>query len=106
MPPKVCLITSNLTRFHKAWTQTLRHLGIKYTLCVASSGDASATIQTPQGAFAAGSADLRNYFRQFDAVILCDHALTLSETAVINYSVYWLSWNAPEDPPFLFFNPF
>jgi hypothetical protein len=31
--------------------------------------------------------------------------VTLSETAVINYSVYWLSWNAPEDPPFLFFNP-
>jgi hypothetical protein len=105
MPPKVCLITRDLTRFHKAWTQVLRHLGIDYTICVATSGSANATIQTPQGAFAPSSPDLRGYFRQFDAVILCDHARTLSETAVINYSVYWLSWNAPEDPPFLFFNP-
>jgi len=105
MPSKVCLITRNLTSLHKVWTQVLRHIGIDYTICVATSGSASATIQTPQGAFAPSSADLRNYFRQFDAVILCDHALTLSETAVINYSVYWLSWNAPEDPPFLLFNP-
>jgi transposase len=103
--PKVCLITRNLTSHNKVWTQVLRHLGIDYTLCVATSGGVGATIQTPQGGLAANSADLRNYFRQFDAVILCDHALTLSETAVINYSVYWLSWNAPEDPPFLFFNP-
>jgi hypothetical protein len=105
MPPKVCLITRNFTSLHKAWTQVLRHLGIDYTLCIATSGSASATIQTPQGVFAANSPDLRNYFRQFDAVILCDHALTLSETAVINYSVFWLSWNDPEDPAFLFFNP-
>jgi len=105
MTPKVCLITSNLTRFSKMWTQTLRHIGIDYTLCIATSGSASATIQTPQGAFSPSSADLRNYFRQFDAVILCDHAMTLSETAVINYSVHWLSWNDPEDPAFLFFNP-
>jgi hypothetical protein len=103
--PKVCLITRNLTYLNKAWTQVLRHLGVDCTLCIATSGSASATIQTPQGVFAANSPDLRNYFRQFDAVILCDHALTLSETAVINYSVYWLSWNASEDPPFLFFNP-
>jgi hypothetical protein len=83
----------------------LRHLGIDYTLCVATSGGVGATIQTPQGALAANSADLRNYFRQFDAVILCDHALTLSETAVINYSVYWLSWNDPEDPAVPVFQP-
>jgi hypothetical protein len=103
--PKVCLITRNLATHNKVWTQVLRHLGIDYTLCVATSGGADAAIQTPQGGLAANSTDLRNYFRLFDAVILCDHALTLSETAVINYSVYWLSWNAPEDPPFLFFNP-
>jgi len=71
MTPKVCLITSNLTRLNKAWTQTLRHLGIDYTLCIATSGSASATIQTPQGAFAANSPDLRGYFRQFDAGHSC-----------------------------------
>jgi hypothetical protein len=103
--PKVCLITRNLNSHNKVWTQVLRHLGINYTICVASSGGVGATIQTPQGGLAANSADLRNYFRQFDAVICCDHAGTLSETAVINYSVYWLSWNDPEDPAFLFFNP-
>jgi hypothetical protein len=103
--PKVCLITRDLTTHNKVWTQVLRHLGIDYTICVASSGGVGATIQTPQGGLAANSADLRNYFRQFDAVICCDHARTLSETAVINYSVYWLGWNAPEDPAFLFFNP-
>jgi len=102
--PKVCLITSNLTLHSKVWTQTLRHLGIDYTLCVATATNASASIQTPQGVFSASSTDLRNYFRQFDAVLVCDHARTLSETARINYSVYWLSWNAPEDPAFLFFN--
>lgn len=91
--------------FNRAWTQILRNLGIDYTLCVATSADAGANIQTPQGAFAANSPDLRNYFRQFDAVILCDNSANLSATALINYSVFWLSWNAPEDPPFLFFNP-
>jgi hypothetical protein len=68
--PKVCLITRNLTSHNKVWTQVLRHLGIDYTLCVATSGGVGATIQTPQGGLAANSADLRNYFRQFDAVIL------------------------------------
>jgi hypothetical protein len=72
--PKVCLITRNLTPHNKVWTQVLRHLGIDYTLCVATSGGVGATIQTPQGALAANSADLRNYFRLFDAVICCDHA--------------------------------
>ena len=105
MTPKVCLVVRDFGNFNRVWTQILRNLGIDYTLCVASSTSASATIQTPQGVFAAGSADLRGYFRQFDAVILCDHARILSETAVINYSVFWMSWNDPEDPPFLFFNP-
>jgi len=105
MTPKVCLVVRDFGNFNRVWTQILRNLGIDYTLCVASSTSASATIQTPQGVFAAGSADLRGYFRQFDAVILCDHARILSETAVINYSVFWLRWNDPEDPPFLFFNP-
>ena len=105
MTPKVCLVVRDFGNFNRVWTQILRNLGIDFTLCVASSTSASATIQTPQGVFAAGSADLRGYFRQFDAVILCDHARILSETAVINYSVFWLRWNDPEDPPFLFFNP-
>jgi hypothetical protein len=106
MTPKVCLITRNLTLFNKMWTQTLRHIGIDYTLCIATSGSASATIQTPQGVFSPSSADLRNYFRQFDAVILCDHALTSQRTSPSSTTRYfWLSWNDPEDPAFLFFNP-
>jgi hypothetical protein len=32
-----------------------------------------ANIQTPQGVFSPSSPDLRGYFRQFDAVILCDN---------------------------------
>lgn len=105
MTPRVCLVTSNLTRLNKAWTQTLRHLGIDYTLCVATSASASASIQTPQGVFAANSPDLRNYFRQFDAVIPVDNTNDLAAAAVINYALHWLSWNAAEDPAFLFFNP-
>jgi hypothetical protein len=91
--------------FNRAWTQILRNLGIDYTLCVTTSGGTSASIQTPQGVFAAGSSDLRNYFRQFDAVILCDNTNDLAATSFINYSVFWLRWNDPEDPAFLFFNP-
>jgi hypothetical protein len=105
MTPKVCLVIRDFGIFNRAWTQILRNLGIDYTLCISTSTTTSATIQTPQGVFAAGSADLRGYFRQFDAVILCDHSLNLNDTARINYSVFWLSWNAPEDPAFLFFNP-
>lgn len=102
---KVCLVLREFSNFNRAWTQILRNLGIDYTLCRTTGGGASSNIQTPQGVFGASSTDLRNYFRQFDAVILCDNTNDLSATSLINYSVYWLSWNAPEDPPFLFFNP-
>ena len=105
MTPKVCLIVREFGTFNRAWTQILRNLGIDYTLCTATSGGSSASIQTPQGVFAASSADLRGYFRQFDAVILCENTNNLTQTFVINYYVFWLSWNADEDPPFLFFNP-
>jgi len=105
MTPKVCLVTREFGAFNRAWTQILRNLGIDYTLCIATSSTTGANIQTPQGVFAAGSADLRGYFRQFDAVILCDNTGNLALGSLINYSVFWLSWNAPEDPAFLFFNP-
>ena len=106
MQPKVCLVLSNLGNFNRAWTQVLRNLGIDYTLCIATSGATSANIQTPQGVFSPSSPDLRGYFRQFDAVILCDNVGDLALTSFINYSVFWMSWNAPEDPAFLFFNPY
>jgi len=105
MQPKVCLVLNNLGFFNRAWTQILRNFGIDYTLCVATSSTTSANIQTPQGVFNRSSPDLRNYFRQFDAVILCDNIHNLSSSSFINYSVFWMSWNAPEDPAFLFFNP-
>jgi hypothetical protein len=105
MQPKVCLVLNNLGAFNRAWTQILRNLGIDYTLCIATSVSTSATIQTPQGVFSPSSPDLRNYFRQFGAVILCDNINNLAATSFINYSVFWMSWNAPEDPAFLFFNP-
>jgi hypothetical protein len=105
MQPKVCLVVNSLGVFNRAWTQILRNLGIDYTLCIATSRTISANIQTPQGVFAAGSPDLRNYFRQFDAVILCDNTGNLAEASFINYSVFWMGWNDPEDPAFLFFNP-
>jgi len=98
MTPKVCLITREFGIFSRAWTQILRNLGIDYTLCVTTGSGVGANIQTPQGVFAAGSPDLRNYFRQFDAVILCDNTGNLATTSLINYSVFWMSWNDPEDP--------
>jgi hypothetical protein len=105
MTPKVCLVTREFGNFNRAWTQMLRNLGIDYTLCVTTGSATSVNIQTPQGVFAASSPDLRGYFRQFDAVILCDNTGDLAPTSLINYSVFWMSWNAPEDPAFLFFNP-
>jgi len=105
MQPKVCLVLFSLGAFNRAWTQILRNLGIDYTLCIATSFTTSASIQTPQGVFAANSPYLRNYFRQFDAVILCDITDNLAAASLINYSVFWMSWNDPEDPAFLFFNP-
>jgi hypothetical protein len=105
MQPKVCLVLNNLGLFNRAWTQILRNLGIDYTLCTTTGLTASANIQTPQGVFSPSSPDLRNYFRQFDAVILCDNRSEITSTSLINYSVFWMSWNAPEDPAFLFFNP-
>jgi hypothetical protein len=105
MQPKVCLVLFSLGFFNRAWTQILRNLGIDYTLCIATGAATSANIQTPQGVFAANSADLRGYFRQFDAVILCDNRADITVNSFINYSVFWLSWNDPEDPAFLFFNP-
>jgi len=105
MRPKVCLVLSNFVGFNRVWLQVLRNLGIDYTLCLATSGATSANIQTPQGVFSPSSPDLRGYFRQFDAVIICDNVGDLALTSFINYSVFWMSWNAPEDPAFLFFNP-
>ena len=105
MTPKVCLVMREFSSFNRAWTQILRNLGIDYTMCVTTGSATGASIQTPQGVFAAGSADLRNYFRQFDAVILCDNTGNLALTSLINYSVFWLRWNDTEDPAFLFFNP-
>jgi len=105
MTPKVCLILRDFRFFNRIWLQVLRNLGIDYTLCVATSSTTSASIQTPQGMFSPSSPDLRGYFRQFDAVILCENTGDLAGTATINYSVFWMSWNAPEDPAFLFFNP-
>jgi hypothetical protein len=105
MQPKVCLVLNNLGLFNRAWTQILRNLGIDYTLCTTTGLTANANIQTPQGVFSPSSPDLRNYFRQFDAVILCDNRSEITSPSLINYSVFWLSWNAPEDPAFLFFNP-
>jgi hypothetical protein len=105
MTPKVCLVMRDFANFHRAWTQILRNLGIDYTLCIATSGDTSANLQTPQGVFSPSSPDLRGYFRQFDAVILCDNTRDLAATSLINYSVFWLRWNDPEDPAFLFFSP-
>jgi len=105
MPPKVCLIVREFGTFNRAWTQILRNLGIDYTLCATTGSATSASIQTPQGVFAANSPDLRGYFRQFDAVILCDNGNNLAAISLINYSVFWMSWNDPEDPAFLFFNP-
>lgn len=105
MRPKVCLVLNSFGNFNRAWTQILRNLGIDYTLCVATSAGVGASIQTPQGVFSPSSDDLRNYFRQFDAVILCDNRGDITTTSWINYSVFWMRWNDPEDPPFLFFNP-
>jgi len=105
MTPKVCLVIREFSIFNRAWTQILRNLGIDYTLCTAIGNTTGANIQTPQGVFAAGSPDLRNYFRQFDAVILCEHSSNLNDASRINYSVFWMSWNDLEDPAFLFFNP-
>jgi len=105
MTPKVCLVMRDFGIFNRAWTQILRNLGIDYTLCVTTGGSTSASIQTPQGVFSPSSPDLRNYFRQFDAVILCDSTGNLAGSSLINYSVFWMSWNDPEDPAFLFFNP-
>jgi len=105
MTPKVCLVVREFGFFNRAWTQILRNLGIDYTLCVTAGGSAGASIQTPQGVFSPSSPDLRGYFRQFDAVILCENMNNLAVTSFINYSVFWMRWNAPEDPAFLFFNP-
>jgi hypothetical protein len=105
MQPKVCLVLVSFGNFNRTWTQILRNLGIDYTLCIATSSTTSANIQTPQGVFSSSSPDLRGYFRQFNAVILCDNINNLTATSLINYSVFWMSWNAPEDPAFLFFNP-
>ena len=105
MTPKVCLIVREFNAFNRAWTQILRNLGIDYTLCTTTGGLTSSNIQTPQGAFSPSSPDLRGYFRQFDAVILCDNRPDITANSFINYSVFWLSWNDPEDPAFLFFNP-
>jgi hypothetical protein len=105
MQPKVCLVTREFGTFNRAWTQILRNLGIDYTLCTTTGLTANANIQTPQGVFSPSSPNLRNYFRQFDAVILCDNRPEITSPSLINYSVFWMSWNAPEDPAFLFFNP-
>jgi hypothetical protein len=98
MTPKVCLVMREFGIFNRAWTQILRNLGIDYTLCVTTGSGAGVSIQTPQGVFAAGSPDLRGYFRQFDAVILCDNTNDLAAPSFINYSVFWLRWNDPEEP--------
>jgi len=105
MTPKVCLVMRQFGLFNRAWTQILRNLGIDYTLCTATGVSAGVNIQTPQGVLSASNPDLRGYFRQFDAVILCDNTNDLAATSLINYSVFWLRWNDTEDPAFLFFNP-
>lgn len=95
--PKVLIVSPTETAIARALiAQTLRNLGIDYAFATNSSINAS--VNTPAGAFAPDSPDLRNYFRQYDAVIVTEqprYATNLSTGA----SARWLGWNAPEDPP-------
>lgn len=102
---KVALITFDFQRLNKVWTQVLTNFGIEFVACRAASTAQSAQIETPAGRFPSSSNDLRGFFRQFDAVIICDTISNLSQVFFHNYAFHWLAWNAPEDPPFVFFNP-
>lgn len=80
---------------HHPLPRLLRFLGIDYETAY-FTGD----LQTRQGALAWNNdTAIRNYLRQFDAVLVGIRGNTLSGTAPIFRSFRWLGWNDPEDPP-------
>lgn len=102
---KVALVSFNFTTLSKVWTQGLANLGIEFVLCYATNTGASAQIETPAGRFGANSPELRGFFQQFDAVLVCDTTNNLNAGSLHNYAFHWLFWNDADDPAFLFFGP-
>lgn len=78
--------------------QGLRALGIDADFAYAQSKNA--TVQTPAGAFASGSPDLRNYFKQYDAVLVVEQSgVAWNNSGGIRAAVRWLGWNNADDTP-------
>ncbi len=99
--PKVLLVGESPT--HIQWghlIQTLRNFGIEVAQAYATSKNAD--VQTPAGAFASGSPDLRNYFRTYDAVFVVERQPWIYQDGV-RAAVRWLGWNNPEDTPIVYF---
>lgn len=98
--PKVLLVgQSAITAQYGLIAQTLRNLGIDSA--VAYSNSKTTDVQTPAGAFAPGSAALRDYLKTYDAVLVLEYT-PWTVTAHCRGVVRWLGWNAPDDTPVAF----
>lgn len=98
---KVLLVLENSMHANpSAFAIILRNLGIKYELAYADS--VLAPVHTAAGIYPPASAELRNYFKQFDAVMIIERR-SISSTSGVRSAAHWLTWNEPEDAPIVYF---
>ncbi|MFN4032114.1 MAG: hypothetical protein ACK4ME_00590, partial [Fimbriimonadales bacterium] len=82
--------------------RTLRALGIPFTRALITGGG----FATPTGVIGwSDTTNMRNYLRQFQAVLIYDRPDNLSQGDRASHRTWaWLAWNNPEDPPIAYFN--
>lgn len=94
---KVLIVGQNATAIQWAMLlKTLRNFGIEPR--IAYSNSKTANVQTPAGAFAPGSPEMRNYLKQFDAAFVLDYT-SWGATSHCRGPVRWLGWKNANDPP-------
>jgi hypothetical protein len=100
--PKVLIVGENRTQLaFPAIFQLLQNLGIETAF--AHGWTLTGTVSTPVGAFSPASNDLRNYFKQFDAIFVFDRQSWDSAFGV-RVSIPWLGWTNADDPPVAYMN--
>jgi len=106
MPPKVLLITDAATT-RAGWVLTaLRLMGFTAERAYTYPSGSEIRLAFPNGEYKLDLLDffLRDRIREYDAVFIVQSWESYSDTNTpISYTFRFLSWNAPQDPPFVYF---
>lgn len=106
MAKPVLVLTKNKRDIFHAVMRTLKTLGIPAVHGILV-GTGSIHLQTPLGTIDPDGATARNFLRNnFSAIFLFERVDVSSGASEYDAALNtWLSWNAPDDPPVVFFSP-